>query len=107
MSVPSATVPRAGRAPLRLRVATVAGSALLGAATVPGFAPFYLWPLPILTLAALAWLIGRAPTPLRAAGGQVFHPKVPDPGAALREHGQGVEGHARVGALLGSQERRI
>ena len=68
MSVPSATVPRAGRAPLRLRVATVAGSALLGAATVPGFAPFYLWPLPILTLAALAWLIGRAPTPLRAAG---------------------------------------
>ena len=39
----------------------------LGAATVAGFAPLYLFPLPVFTLAALAWLIGRADTPRRAA----------------------------------------
>ncbi len=35
-------------------------SALLGAASVFGYAPFYLFPLPILTLAAQAWLWHRA-----------------------------------------------
>jgi apolipoprotein N-acyltransferase len=35
-------------------------SALLGAASVFGFAPFYVFPLPILTLAAQAWLWHRA-----------------------------------------------
>jgi apolipoprotein N-acyltransferase len=35
-------------------------SALLGALSVFGYAPFYLFPLPILTLAAQAWLWHRA-----------------------------------------------
>ncbi len=40
---------------------------LLGAATVPGFAPFYLYPLPFITLAALAVLVVRAATTRHAA----------------------------------------
>lgn len=43
---------------LRLGVAL-----LLGAATVFSFAPFYLWPLPVLTLSGLAWMLLRASTP--------------------------------------------
>ena len=39
---------------------------LLGAAAVLGFAPFQLFPLPILALAALAWLWRQA-SPRRAA----------------------------------------
>ena len=39
---------------------------LLGAASVLGFAPFELFPVPLLTLAALAWL-WRAATPRAAA----------------------------------------
>jgi threonine dehydratase len=34
----------------------LAAAFLLGAATVLGFAPFQLFPVPLLTLAALAWL---------------------------------------------------
>lgn len=41
---------------------------LLGAVTVAGYAPFYLFPLPILTLAALLYLWQRAANPLAAAG---------------------------------------
>ncbi len=40
---------------------------LLGAATVLGFAPFYLYPLPVLTLVALFLLWQRAATALRSA----------------------------------------
>jgi len=36
---------------------------LLGAVSVFAFAPFYLWPLPALTLGGLAWLVLRAPSP--------------------------------------------
>jgi len=36
---------------------------LLGAASVFAFAPFYLWPLPAITLGGLAWLVLRAPSP--------------------------------------------
>jgi apolipoprotein N-acyltransferase len=39
----------------------------LGAATVAGFAPLYLYPLPIVTLALLAWLWTQAASPKRAA----------------------------------------
>jgi apolipoprotein N-acyltransferase len=42
-------------------------TAALGAATVAGFAPLYLFPLPVFTLAALAWLVGRADSPGGAA----------------------------------------
>ena len=38
----------------------VALAFVLGAATVPAFAPFYLYPLPLITLAALAVLLLRA-----------------------------------------------
>ncbi len=40
---------------------------LLGAATVLGFAPFYLFPLPVATLALLIMLWRRATSPRRAA----------------------------------------
>jgi apolipoprotein N-acyltransferase len=40
---------------------------LLGAATVAGFAPLYLFPLPVCTLAVLLWLCRGADTPKRAA----------------------------------------
>src|SRR5262245_44625893 len=40
---------------------------LLGAATVLGYAPFYLYPLPILTLAALFLLWRRASSAPRSA----------------------------------------
>ncbi|MBK6632159.1 MAG: apolipoprotein N-acyltransferase [Betaproteobacteria bacterium] len=53
------------RASLRL-----AAAALLGAASVLGFAPFNLFPVPLITLAALAWLWQGA-TP-RAAAMQGF-----------------------------------
>jgi apolipoprotein N-acyltransferase len=39
----------------------------LGALTVAGFAPFSLFPLPVLTVAALLWLWAQAGTPRRAA----------------------------------------
>lgn len=42
-------------------------AALFGAASVLGFAPFYLWPVPLVTLTALAWLIAQSATPPRAA----------------------------------------
>ncbi len=42
-------------------------AALLGAATVFGFAPFYLFPLPVFTLAALTLLWQRAPRCCAAA----------------------------------------
>jgi apolipoprotein N-acyltransferase len=59
----------AGAPPLTFAsgAAALAVSAALGAATVLGFAPFYLWPVPIVTLAALAWMVDRSATPLRAA----------------------------------------
>ncbi len=40
---------------------------LLGAATVAGFAPLYLYPLPVLTLAVLMWLWRNADSAKRAA----------------------------------------
>ncbi|HEY0335705.1 MAG TPA: apolipoprotein N-acyltransferase [Burkholderiales bacterium] len=39
----------------------------LGAATVAGFAPLYLFPVPIVTLALLLWLWRHAERPMRAA----------------------------------------
>lgn len=39
----------------------------LGAASVAGFAPFYLFPLPIVTLALLIWIWHGAESPKRAA----------------------------------------
>ncbi len=49
------------------RAAQLAAAAfLLGAASVLGFAPFQIFPLPVLTLAALAWL-WREAAPRRAA----------------------------------------
>jgi apolipoprotein N-acyltransferase len=68
MSVQGAGAPLAGCIPLSLRAGTLFVSGLLGSATVLGFAPFYLWPVPLLTLAALAWLIERAGGAWRAAG---------------------------------------
>jgi apolipoprotein N-acyltransferase len=41
---------------------------VLGAVTVVGYAPFYLFPLPVLTLAGLLYLWSEAPTPRAAAG---------------------------------------
>ena len=52
MSVQGAGAPLAGCIPLSLRAGTLFVSGLLGSATVLGFAPFYLWPVPLLTLAA-------------------------------------------------------
>ena len=43
------------------------GALALGAASVAGFAPLYLYPLPVVTLALLVWLLSAAPTPGRAA----------------------------------------
>ncbi|UCH48613.1 MAG: apolipoprotein N-acyltransferase [Betaproteobacteria bacterium] len=40
---------------------------VLGAATVPGFAPFYLYPLPIVTVAAFAIVLLRATSTRQAA----------------------------------------
>jgi apolipoprotein N-acyltransferase len=40
----------------------------LGAATVAGYAPFYLFPVPVITLAGLFYLWLRAPGPRAAAG---------------------------------------
>jgi len=42
-------------------------SFILGAATVAGFAPLYLYPLPVVTLGMLAWLLIRARTAKSAA----------------------------------------
>ena len=39
----------------------------LGAVTVAGFAPLYLYPLPLITLTILLWLCNAADTPKRAA----------------------------------------
>ncbi|HZP87368.1 MAG TPA: apolipoprotein N-acyltransferase [Burkholderiales bacterium] len=59
-------------APTRsITFATGAGASLLaalfGAASVLGFAPFYVWPVPIVTLAGFAWLIRQASSARRAA----------------------------------------
>ena len=40
---------------------------LLGAVTVAGYAPFYMYPLPVLTLAGLLYLWSESPTPRAAA----------------------------------------
>ncbi len=45
----------------------VLAALVLGAATVGGFAPFYLFPLPVLALAGLCWLWSRAGSPRDAA----------------------------------------
>lgn len=41
---------------------------IAGALAVSGFAPFDLFPLPVLALAVLFWLWSRSPRPLQAAG---------------------------------------
>ena len=41
--------------------------AALGSAAVLGFAPFYFWLIPVLSLAALAWLVDQTSGPRRAA----------------------------------------
>jgi apolipoprotein N-acyltransferase len=41
---------------------------VLGAATVPGYAPFYIYPLPLLTVAVIAVLLVRADSTFKAAG---------------------------------------
>lgn len=46
---------------------TSLAAAALGAVTVTGYAPLYLYPVPIVTLAVLAWLWNRANSPRRAA----------------------------------------
>jgi apolipoprotein N-acyltransferase len=46
---------------------TSLAAAALGALTVAGYAPLYLYPIPIVALAVLAWLWNRADTPRRAA----------------------------------------
>src|SRR5690606_12232927 len=56
----SAGPPPTARRAFLLRIAV---ALLLGAATVFSFAPFYLWPLPLVTLGGLAWLLLRAPSP--------------------------------------------
>jgi apolipoprotein N-acyltransferase len=61
---------RAGGAPARRRLAldrSSMGAVALGAASVAGFAPLYLYPMPVITLALLLWLWNDAPTPGRAA----------------------------------------
>jgi apolipoprotein N-acyltransferase len=67
MSVRGARAPLAGCIPLGQRAGTLLLSGLLGCATVLGFAPFYLWPVPVLTLAGLAWLVQAAGGAWRAA----------------------------------------
>ena len=46
---------------------SVAFAFVLGAATVPGYAPFYIYPLPLITVAAIAILLLRADSTFRAA----------------------------------------
>jgi apolipoprotein N-acyltransferase len=53
--------------PLSRRLAAPGIALAAGAASVPGFAPLYLFPLPILALAVLAWLGNRAATARAAA----------------------------------------
>jgi apolipoprotein N-acyltransferase len=55
------------RAPLGQRLAPPAIAALTGAATVFAFAPFYWWPLAVVSLAVLFALWQQAPTARRAA----------------------------------------
>ncbi len=56
-----------------MAVKRVAAALLLGAATVPGFAPFYIYPLPIITVAAFAVvLMGSNSTRQAAAVGFAF-----------------------------------
>ena len=45
---------------------TCLAAAALGAVTVAGFAPFHLYPLPVVTIALLAWLWNDAGSPRRA-----------------------------------------
>jgi apolipoprotein N-acyltransferase len=67
MSVQGAPASAAATMPLAAGAGTALLCGLLGAATVLGFAPFYAWPMPFFTLGALAWLLGRARGPWRAA----------------------------------------
>jgi apolipoprotein N-acyltransferase len=53
--------------PLASRLSPAVVAFLLGALTVAGFAPFGIYPLPVLTLALLAALWQRAASPRRAA----------------------------------------
>ena len=48
-------------------VAQFVSAPLLGATSVLGFAPFYFWPAPILSLAVLVWFVERTSGPGRAA----------------------------------------
>lgn len=67
-------MPDAGEAALRSRSGwrrfalerTSIAAFSLGAATVAGYAPLYLYPLPVITLAVLAWLWLPAASPRRA-----------------------------------------
>ncbi|HYC47579.1 MAG TPA: apolipoprotein N-acyltransferase [Burkholderiales bacterium] len=62
------TTARAPARPRRLALERSSiGAALLGAATVAGFAPFDLYPLPIVTIALLVYLWNAAASPRRAA----------------------------------------
>ncbi len=58
-------------APAAARVTAGLGALLLcaalGSASVLGFAPFYFWLIPVLSLAVLAWLVDEAASPRRAA----------------------------------------
>jgi apolipoprotein N-acyltransferase len=68
MSVRSAPASAAATLPIAAGAGRVLLCGLLGAATVLGFAPFYWWPVPFFTLAALIWLSTGARSPWRAAG---------------------------------------
>jgi apolipoprotein N-acyltransferase len=57
---------KVARRRLALERTSIAAFAL-GAATVAGYAPLYLYPVPVITLALLSWLWNDAPTPGRAA----------------------------------------
>ena len=67
-------MPDAGRADLRSRsrwhrcapARTSIAALLLGAASVAGYAPLYLYPLPVITLALFAWIWTQAESPRRA-----------------------------------------
>ncbi len=53
--------------PLTTGLGAMLLSGLLGSASVLGFAPFYFWLVPVLSLAVLAWLVDWASGPRRAA----------------------------------------
>ena len=64
--------PAASRAPVRSLVRLLLLPFLLGAATVLGFAPFHLLPVPILALAALLLLWERMPRHQGSCGDRLF-----------------------------------